>query len=245
MYYRVENKYIVYEDQIAYIRERLKDVMERDVSGRDGSYLVRSLYFDDFCDSALYELESGIDERSKMRIRAYNAEDALIRLEEKSKRNGFTHKASVRILRDTVMRLIERPSLAEASAASACLLREEGYLFRKLYADMNTRLMHPVIIVEYEREAFVEKNGNVRITLDRNIGASQELNRFFDRDIYAVPVMETGAHVLEIKYDELLPDNIRKLIDIGSLQRSACSKYYYARQIIKEMETAYEFSGCN
>ena len=241
MYYRVENKYIVYEDQIAYIRARLQDVMERDAYSRGGSYLVRSLYFDDFCDSAMYELESGVDERSKMRIRAYNADDTLIRLEEKRKKNGFTHKESVRMSRDTVMRLIERPSLAEAPAASMSLLREDGFLFRKLYAEMNTRLMHPVTIVEYEREAFVEKSGNVRITLDRNIGASQMLEKFFAGDICAVPVMEAGAHVLEIKYDELLPDNIRKLIDIGSLQRSACSKYYYARQMEKEMETVYEF----
>ena len=43
--------------------------------------------------------------------------------------------------------------------------------------------------------------------------------------------MEAGAHILEIKYDELLPDYIRKILDIGSLQRTAFSKYYFARQI--------------
>ena len=43
--------------------------------------------------------------------------------------------------------------------------------------------------------------------------------------------MEAGAHVLEVKYDELLPDYIRKIIDFGSLQRCVFSKYYYARQI--------------
>ncbi len=230
MYYRVEDKYIVHDDQIAYIREQLKDVMERDVHSRQGSYLIRSLYFDDLEDSALYELESGVDERSKIRIRAYNADDTFIRLEEKSKKNGLTHKESAKISKETVLSLLERPSLAEAFIASGSLLNEDGFLFRKLFAAMNTRMLHPVTIVEYEREAFVEKNGNVRITFDRNIGASQELHRFFDKDIYAVPVMESGVHVLEIKYDELLPDYIRELIDIGSLQKSAYSKYYFARQ---------------
>ena len=231
MYYRVEDKYIVYEDQIAYLKERLKDIMERDSHSRDGSYLIRSIYFDDMRDSALHEIESGIDDRSKIRIRSYNADDSFIRLEEKSKKSGFTHKESVVISKETVKGLIEKPSLAQAHQSSGYLLNEDGFLFRKVYASMNTRLLHPVNIVEYEREAFVEKNGNVRITFDRNIGASTDVGSFFDKNIRAVPAMEAGAHVLEVKYDELLPDYIRKIIDFGSLQRCAFSKYYYARQI--------------
>ena len=97
MYYRVEDKYIVYEDQIAYFRERLKDLMVRDEHSRNGSYLIRSIYFDDKQDSALYEIESGIDDRTKIRIRNYNCDDSFIRLEEKSKKSGFTHKKSVMI----------------------------------------------------------------------------------------------------------------------------------------------------
>ncbi len=231
MYYRVEDKYIVYEDQIAYLRERLKDLMVRDAHSRGGSYLIRSIYFDDMRDSAVYEIESGIDSRSKVRIRSYNADDSFIRLEEKSKKSGFTHKDSARISKETVRGLIERPSIAEAHLSSRYLLNEDGFLFRKVFASMNSRLLHPVNIVEYEREAFVEKNGNVRITFDRNIGASRDVKRFFEKDIYAVPVLQPGAHILEVKYDELLPDYIRKIIDFGSLQKSSFSKYYYARQI--------------
>ena len=231
MYYRVEDKYIVYEDQIAYLRERLKDLMVRDAHSENGSYLIRSIYFDDIRDSALYEIESGIDNRTKIRIRSYNADDSFIRLEEKSKKSGFTHKESAMISKETVRGLIEHPSLAQAPQASSYLLKEDGFLFRKVFASMNSRLLHPVNIVEYEREAFVEKNGNVRITFDKNIGVSRDVGRFFDRDIHAIPTMETGAHILEVKYDELLPDYIRKIVDFGSLQKTALSKYYYARQI--------------
>lgn len=236
MYYRVEDKYIVYEDQIAYLRERLKDLMVRDAHSENGSYLIRSIYFDDIRDSAMYEIESGIDNRTKIRIRSYNADDSFIRLEEKSKKSGFTHKESAMISKETVRGLIEHPSLAQAPQSSSYLLKEDGFLFRKVFASMNSRLLHPVNIVEYEREAFVEKNGNVRITFDKNIGASTDVWRFFDKTITAVPTMEAGAHVLEVKYDELLPDYIRKIIDFGSLQRCAFSKYYFARQIKKEME---------
>ena len=72
---------------------------------------------------------------------------------------------------------------------------------------------------------------NKRITFDKNIGVSRDVGRFFDRDIHAIPTMETGAHILEVKYDELLPDYIRKIVDFGSLHKTAFSKYYYARQI--------------
>ncbi len=231
MYYRVEDKYIVYEDQIAYIRERLRNVMQMDRHSKDGSYLIRSIYFDDMQDSALYENESGVDERSKYRIRNYNCGQTLIKLEEKSKKKGYTHKRGVPISKDIVTGIIEHPLAVQAPIAASYLRGEKRVLSKKLYAAMNVKLMHPVVIVEYEREAFVEKSGNVRITLDRNIGASTEIGRFFEKDIYAVPTMEKGAHVLEVKYDELLPDYIRNLIDIGSLQKCAFSKYYYARQI--------------
>ena len=231
MYYRVEDKYIVYEDQIAYLRSRLSEIMERDVHTRDKSYLVRSVYFDDLRDNAVFENESGVDDRTKFRIRSYNADDSYIMLEEKRKKNGYTHKKSARISKEAVTGLINNPSVTQAPRASEYLKGEDGFLFRRLYANMLTSLMHPVTIVEYEREAFVDRNGNVRITFDRNIGASDLVGRFFEKDIYAVPTMEKGAHVLEVKYDEFLPDYIRKMVDFGSLQKCAFSKYYYARTI--------------
>lgn len=231
MFYRVEDKYIVYEDQIAYLRERLKEFMQLDSHSQKGSYLIRSIYFDDMDDSSFEENESGVDDKVKIRIRNYNADDSFIRLEEKSKKGSYTHKETARISKKTVTELISKASLTQAPVSSRYLLKEEGFLFQKLFAMMNTRLLHPVTIVEYEREAFVEKSGNVRITFDRNAGASDHVERFFEKDIYAVPLMEKGAHLLEVKYDEFLPDYIKKIIDIGSLQRSAFSKYYYARKI--------------
>jgi hypothetical protein len=229
MYYRVEDKYIIYEDQIAYLRMRLMQIMEKDSHGEGGGYLIRSIYFDDLLKSALFENESGIDERSKFRIRSYDRDDSFIRLEEKSKKSGFTHKESAVMSRDSVLWLIKNAkTVGSAPTASKCLLSEQGFLFKKLYTYMNTRLLHPVNIVEYEREAFVERAGNVRITFDRNICASDDVERFFDRDINGAPVMEKGAHILEVKYDEFLPDHIRKIIDTGSLQRTAFSKYTMA-----------------
>ena len=75
----------------------------------------------------------------------------------------------------------------------------------------------------------------MRITFDKNIGASEYVDRFFERDVYARPVLEPGAHILEVKYDELLPEYISQILDIGSLKRTAFSKYTMARRNYEEI----------
>ena len=231
MYYRVEDKYFIYEDQIAYLTSRLKEIMDYDEHSIDGGYLIRSVYFDDDTDSALLENEAGVDEREKFRIRTYERDDSFIRLEEKSKKSGLTHKESAVISKDMVKTLLQDGCGAErAPLNSSCLLNENGFLFKKLYAKMNTSLLHPVTIVEYERQAFVEKVGNVRITFDKNIGASEYVDRFFEEDVYTRPVLEPGAHILEVKYDEFLPEYIQQILETGTLQRTAFSKYTMARR---------------
>ena len=42
--------------------------------------------------------------------------------------------------------------------------------------------------------------------------------------------MPAGMHVLEVKYDEFLPDYIYKGIELENLQRTAFSKYYLCRK---------------
>lgn len=47
-------------------------------------------------------------------------------------------------------------------------------LLQKLLLQMRTRLLRPVIIVDYDRVPYVCKDGNVRITMDKNIPASRQ-----------------------------------------------------------------------
>ncbi len=232
MEYRVENKYLIYEDEIAYLRARLESIMKKDEHGQNGSYLVRSVYFDDLNDSAYRQNEAGSDDRSKFRIRTYDNDSSFILLEEKSKKKGFTHKESAAIDEKTARSFLKNRGCFNAPMISSDLIKEEAFLFKRLYCNMNTVLLHPVVIVEYERTAFTERSGNVRITFDMNIGASKELDRFFENNIFPVPVLEKGAHILEIKYDEILPGYIKELIDEGILKRTAFSKYYHARNTV-------------
>lgn len=222
MEYRVEDKYLIYEDQIAFLKTRLSQIMEMDAHAKDGGYLIRSVYFDDYENSCLFENESGVDRREKYRIRTYNNDTEHIKLERKAKLRGFTQKYS-----ETIS-IEDARILTKGNALELPLLKEDGFLKKKFYADMCTRYLHSVVIVEYERSAFVDTNGNVRITFDRNIGATRQTEDFFEECIPTMPVLRSGQHILEVKYDEFLPDVIRSIIDTGSLQKTSFSKYYYS-----------------
>ena len=106
-------------------------------------------------------------------------------------------------------------------------------LLQKLTMLMMTHRMRPVVIVEYDRIPYVYKNGNVRITLDTNIRSSSAVDQFLDEQITNRPVMPTGQQLLEVKYDEYLPDFIYRALQLHSLRQTAFSKYYICRKYTK------------
>lgn len=95
---------------------------------------------------------------------------------------------------------------------------------------MLTRRMRPVVIVEYDRIPYVYANGNVRITLDTNISSSQATDRFLEEIVPKRPVMPLGQQLLEVKYDDYLPDFIYRNLQLDCLRQTAFSKYYLCRK---------------
>ena len=79
---------------------------------------------------------------------------------------------------------------------------------------------------EYVRKPYVYRLGNVRVTFDRNISASYQAREFFEPHISRIAVLPTGYHVLEVKYDDFLPDVIYRLIDSGHMRQTTFSKFY-------------------
>lgn len=221
MKYRVEQKYIIMEDQIALLKYKLENVMEYDQNVLNGLYNVRSLYFDDMYDSCLEANQDGTDFREKFRIRTYNNDRSEIHLEIKAKEYGYTRKQKENLTEEECLCFMERKPWG--------LKDQDGFVKKKLYALMAMRRMQPVQIVEYERIPFVEAKGNVRITFDRNITGTGEIETFFDEIIPGIPLLPTGRHILEVKYDEFLPDYLKKILDSISLRKTDFSKYYYSR----------------
>ena len=221
MDYRHELKFLVSDAEIESIRLRLKPLMHPDIHQREGIYTVRSLYFDDLYDSCMRENEDGVDSRSKYRIRIYDGDDAVIKLEKKIKFRGMTRKVEADISREDCLTYM---------SGGAPALREESLrLEKEFYVQIRAQGMRPASIVEYERTAFVEPRGNVRITFDRNISGCTKCRTFLDKKIGRVPLLPKGNHVLEVQYDELLPGYLSDVLDMGMLQRTSFSKYWYSR----------------
>jgi len=95
---------------------------------------------------------------------------------------------------------------------------------------MRTRLFRPVVIVEYERIPYVYQNGNVRVTFDINMSSSANLTDFLSSELPKRPIMPAGQYLMEVKFDEYLPDFIYRSLDLGQLQQTAYSKYYLSRK---------------
>lgn len=222
--YRNELKFICTEEELALIEGRIRVIMAKDshMGEKTGAYTVRSVYFDDYDDSCMYENLAGIGERSKFRIRIYNGDCSYIRLEIKSKQYDFGKKKSC------ILSVKECEQYLHTIPEVITKKLPDGR--RRLSMEIAIRKLHPVIIVEYERTAYVYPYGNVRITFDRNISMSTKTEHFLKRYIPLTPIMPKGIHILEVKFDEFLPDVIAGLLETGTLERTSFSKYNLSRQ---------------
>jgi len=221
--YRHELKYQVTDAQIRMLKMRIQPLMPLDSHvAKTGSYFIRSLYFDDYDNRCLKENENGTDPREKFRIRIYNGSTGKISLECKRKERGKTYKTSCPLSLAQTKQLMAGKPLPD--------LGQQPPLLRKLTLQMMTRKLRPVVIVEYERIPYVYKNGNVRITLDTNIASSSDVERFLDPKILTRPVLPVGQQLLEVKYDEYLPDFIYRSLMLPNLRQTAFSKYYICRR---------------
>ena len=220
--YRHELKYLVSRAEITILQSRLQPIMHQDSHvSESGSYLVRSLYYDDYMNQCYYDNENGRDPREKFRIRIYQHSTERILLECKRKERGKTLKTSCLLTRTQAESLINQKTPG---------LDYQAQLLRKLAMQMQTRLLRPVIIVEYERIPFVYSRGNVRVTFDINLSSSSDVGSFFSEEVSKHPVMPQGQHLMEVKYDEFFPDYIYQALNLGTLQQTAFSKYYICRK---------------
>lgn len=210
---------ITYGDMLA-LQARLRAVIPWDSHGADGTYQVRSLYFDNLWDKALQEKLSGISRREKFRIRCYNQDRSLILLEKKSKVNQLCSKEK------TVLSQKEAEEILQGGGEA--LAESEKPLVQELYRKMKTEGLRPKTIVDYTREAFVYGPGNVRVTLDRDIRTGMQRTDFLNPGCVTVPAGDAPV-ILEVKWDAYLPSLITDLVQLPGRHRAAFSKYAACR----------------
>lgn len=217
--YRHEWKYRITYGDMLMLRQRLLAVAKPDIHAPDGKYLVRSLYFDSLRDKALRDKIDGVPVREKFRIRYYDDNREVIHLEKKSKVRGLCLKEQAPLTKEQAEALVQGKS---------DWMKESSYpLILEFYSKICLGL-RPKIIVDYTREPFVFAPGNVRVTIDYNIRTGSNCRDFLNPCCITIPAGDT-AIILEVKWDEYLPDIIRDAVRFDNCQPGAFSKYAACR----------------
>ncbi|MEY8522458.1 polyphosphate polymerase domain-containing protein [bacterium 1XD8-76] len=222
--YRHELKYQINFAEYLAIRQRIRPLMKVDNhASRDGRYLIRSIYFDNVEDKALREKKCGLQKREKFRIRYYNDDFSYITLEKKMKHNNLCLKL------DGV--ITEEECRALLAGRTNWMRMHESEIVHELYCKMNSQQLRPKVVVSYTREPYVYEAGNVRITFDSDIRTSLFHREFLEKDMYDIRALDNpGQIVLEVKYDEFIPEVIVDLIQTEGIRQQAFSKYGVCRR---------------
>ena len=202
------------------LRQRLRAVMKPDAHAVNGRYEIRSLYFDNLDDKALREKLDGVNVREKYRIRLYNNDPSVIRLERKFKHGGLSCKTSA----------VLTPEQARAIAGGDVewMSNSTDEVILGFYTRIRNEGLKAKVIVDYVREPFVFAAGNVRVTLDHGIRTGMSCTDLLDPDCVTVPIADPPC-ILEVKWDNFLPDVIRDAVQLEGRHSAAFSKYAACR----------------
>ena len=215
--YRNEWKYLIDTAQKELICRRLAPVMALDKHAQNGGYMLRSLYFEDYYHSAYEEKDAGVLQRKKYRIRIYNCSDSSIKLERKKKFGAYIFKEAASLTRDEVYKILD--------GDYEFLLRSDQSLCREFYVECMSNVMRPRTIVDYERQPWILDAGTVRLTFDMDVRAAVGSFDIFDPTLPALPVLEPGKCVMEVKFTEFLPQFVREILPDRASEFTAVSKY--------------------
>jgi len=221
---RHEEKFLISTATAEMLKARFRAVLRPDPHAlADGSYLIRSIYFDDIHFTAYNEKLAGVKERTKYRLRYYNFDDRVLFLEKKIKDGRYSGKDSVPVNRAEADNLLAGEDMDWTAGGG--LLEEFALLRRGTHRG--------VVIVDYDRFAFTYPAENVRVTLDMDVRTCPYCTDVFNRALPMLPVLEEGECVLEVKYDAFLPSHIGYILEGFPKNHCAVSKYVQCLSVLE------------
>lgn len=216
--YRHELKYLVNQAEYRQLQTVLRSLLGQDVhAGPDGGYHIRSLYLDDLYHTGYRQKMAGVEVRKKYRVRIYDCRDRHIALECKYKNGAYIYKESVPLTRE------EYGALCRGDCTF--FLRKPQPLARQFFVEARANIIRPCVIVAYDREAFVNDVGTVRITFDKTLTAMDPRQDLFDPGASGYHVLSPGQMILEVKFTGILPEYIQSIFRAYSFVRTSASKF--------------------
>ncbi|MDE7247302.1 MAG: polyphosphate polymerase domain-containing protein, partial [Lachnospiraceae bacterium] len=221
---RKEIKYVVPLGKVLAIRKQLDRLLQRDGHCVNGPYSVRSLYFDSVNNIDYVEKLAGVVDRKKVRLRIYDGDASLCKLEIKQKTDDRQQKMSL---------LVSESDARELSRGNIKVLRnyfDSSETSRKAYGIMTQGQYRPVAQIEYDRLAYKYPMYDTRITLDMNVRSSESNLDLFSSEVHYTPIMWEDV-VLEVKYSGKLMGFLSTMLAQFHLTQGTYSKYCAGRQV--------------
>lgn len=216
--FRHEYKFVIPYEEMLGLRMKLNKLLDIDQSYN--GYMIRSLYFDSVNDDDYYDKLNGEMERKKIRLRIYDPNGSLIKLELKAKYDYHQLKESLIINKEDAMELIKGNYYV--------LLNYKDDVAKRIYLMLMEGYYKPKVIIEYKRIAYKGKS-TTRITFDFEIKSTNDVTKFFDEEINYIDTIDRKDVVLEVKFDRLLEPYISVILDKYISRSQSVSKYIMGR----------------
>ena len=211
---RYELKYLMDRGQTACLVRQLKGHMEPDLYGKT---TIASLYYDTPDRRLIRASMDKPDFKEKMRLRSYGpaTENSPVFLELKRKASGIVYKRRVRSTIPEVRAFFD----GENELFADRQINRELNWFRDSYAPLE-----PACLILYDRVAYFEPDGDLRLTIDFNPRYRMEDLRLTG-DMEGNPLLAEGDAILEVKVQAAMPLWLSAILDEGQICKSSFSKY--------------------
>lgn len=220
---RTEIKYVLNPDQVAYMLKALEGHMVLD---KYGLTTIASLYYDTPDYRLIRTSLEKPDFKEKIRLRSYGRanQDSVVYLELKRKSEGIVYKRRA----STTIEETNRFFLGEDNIAGDGQIAKEISYFRDFYGGLV-----PSTMILYDRTAYYEPGGDLRLTIDYNPRYRKD-----DLDLTSPttgkPLLPEGYAIMEVKIQESCPLWLSHILDKGHIYKGSFSKYGEAYK--KELE---------
>lgn len=242
---RREIKYLIREDEALAIRSYLSSYLEPDENALgkpDNSYSVHTLYLDSNQLATYRAANDGDRNRFKLRIRYYDEDpQSPVFFEIKRRINEGIVKQRARVKREAVHSLLAGESpmpehLYKWSDRQWADLLDFWHLVERLQAA-------PRAHNAYMREAYVNADATVRVTIDRAVRIGTEFGGELGTEVVDAVEVFAGAVILELKFTERMPTWLIEMVRGFELKSSGAAKYVRGVEMLGEQRVARRRSG--
>lgn len=220
---RYEKKFLVEQEKVDILTERLSEYMEIDKYNRDGRmYTICNIYYDTPDDELIRRSIEGPVYKEKLRLRSYGTVglwDSVF-VEIKKKYKGIVNKRRTSMNLKEAYEFIENGLLPDLSnpKINRQVLKELEY-FRSVYE------LVPKVCLCYDRMAFFAKDdGDFRVTFDTNVRARRQ-DVGLEYGDYGSAVVKDGRWIMEVKMQNSAPLWFTRLMSELEIYPASISKY--------------------